>query len=703
MEYMGYEHIEYIISIFIFIFGIITWIPFLNGVYGTDVAGGMYVVDIMKRGKLVPYKDLHLSAIGHYYHMFAMQRFWKKENTKAFYWIMCLYSSLSAVVLFWVMFYLFGIVAAIIGSMIFSLYIVSPRLDGNWGPFEQLLPLPLLASILCMLISSQSSSYSLIILSGLLFGYSVLNKQITAIYLPGYLLMLIGTNHSFSYNLIFVGAVIAINIIPILYYWLKHDALFEYLTSTWLNYLPIALNPKKYNKIYPKHQTQGEKSTDVARKIILINSRSLLPIIFLSTIGIICLFSFHFSLIFVGLFICLILSVSTLLMRRTYFAHYWLNMIPWLAIFSGFGLSEIIHNVALLWPVNAVTVAGMLAVILLFIDAILVDRKFYVFSKDPYAFLQKVWGQGITNSYKIWKKIGEYIKDTTNQDDKILICGTYPQILLYSNRTHFTTDLCLHTKDYLDIYNRENPTYHHFLNSIYKFKNLKIVKQKENVFHKGHPEVILFGPGEVDIEGFEKLTGIKYHIDENVKGYTLYRADLELTELMSMYGKTNTERLPSEESINLKKNDLINSVNKQDWNTALETTKHLLTKAPQNRELLSILGDCLIKLGNFKLLFGFYNRLIGEKNTSVRLKLELLSKLGVAYCGLNKLNEAEALFKKILGAKPDNPVVLNNLGYVYNKQNKVGEAVECFQKSLKIDPNNADAIHNLGQIKAQCA
>ncbi len=85
------------------------------------------------------------------------------------------------------------------------------------------------------------------------------------------------------------------------------------------------------------------------------------------------------------------------------------------------------------------------------------------------------------------------------------------------------------------------------------------------------------------------------------------------------------------------------------------------------------------------------------------MKLELLNKLGVAYCCLNKLNEAETLFKKILGAKPDNPVVLNNLGYVYNKQNKVGEAVECFQKSLKIDPNNEDAINNLGQIKAQCA
>ena len=302
------------------------------------------------------------------------------------------------------------------------------------------------------------------------------------------------------------------------------------------------------------------------------------PSYFLSTIGIICLFSFHFSLIFVGLFVCLLISVCNIFMRRTYFAHYWLNMIPWLAIFSGFGLSEIIHNSVRLWPPNAVTFAGMLAVILFFIDAILVDRKYYVFSKDPYAFLQNLWGQGTTNTYKGWKKMGEYIKDTTNQEDKILICGTYPQILLYSNRTHFTTDLCLHAEDYLDIYNRKNPAYHHFLNSIYKFKGFNIVKQKENVFHEGHPEVILFGPGEVDIEGFEKLTGIKYCLDENVKGYSLFRADLQLTELISFFENTKSKSNQKTKEMDSNENDYSDNPDPQDWDSALADFKTVVSK-----------------------------------------------------------------------------------------------------------------------------
>jgi tetratricopeptide (TPR) repeat protein len=684
---------EYIVTISVFVFGIITWIPFLNGVYGHDVAGAMYWVDRMKKGDLILYKDVCLLPIGHLMHIIFMQLFWKKENTKAYYWIMCIYNSFSAVALFWVMFNLFGLIPATIGSVCFSLYIVSPRLDGNWGMFEQLLALPLMLSILCMIISAQPNYYLLIVLSGMLFGYSILIKQFAALYLPGYILIMISTGHSFTHHMLFLTGALIANLIPLLYYWIRHNAFWEYLTSVWLLLLPSAINPKKYNKFYPRVLVQGETDTKNKKAVIIKNSRSLSPIIFLGFIGIILLFTNHFSLLSIGLVLCLLASIKMIFMRGTFFAHYWLNIIPWLSIFAGFGLNNVIINSIHQETLNGVTIAGIIAIILLIYDAICVDRKYYVFSKDPYQFLRKVWGEGLVSNYKNWTKIGEYIKNMTKPEDGILICGWAPHILMYSDRKHFTPSPCSHMEDYLDIYNRENPVPHDFLNLIYKFKP---VKKRENVFHKGYPEVIIFTEGKVNVEGFERLTGIKYSQDESLK--ILYRADLEITELTSMYEKSNTETLPLEEDINLMKKDLIDSVNKKNWNTAIETTKRLLKKAPKNRELLSILGDCLIKSGNYKLLFGFYNRLIGGKSTSVRMKLELLNKLGVAYCCLNKLGDAETLFKKILEAKPDNPVVLNNLGFVYTNQNKVEEAIECFQKSLEIDPSNEDAIFNLNKI-----
>ena len=82
--------------------------------------------------------------------------------------------------------------------------------------------------------------------------------------------------------------------------------------------------------------------------------------------------------------------------------------------------------------------------------------------------------------------------------------------------------------------------------------------------------------------------------------------------------------------------------------------------------------------------------------------LELLAKLGEAYCHQDKFNEAEEIFNSILKLKPDNPTVLNNLGFVYSKLNNNKKASLCFQKTLELDPDNQDAIINLEQIKTMC-
>lgn len=82
--------------------------------------------------------------------------------------------------------------------------------------------------------------------------------------------------------------------------------------------------------------------------------------------------------------------------------------------------------------------------------------------------------------------------------------------------------------------------------------------------------------------------------------------------------------------------------------------------------------------------------------------MELLGKLGEAYCYQDKFKEAEETFKDILKLKPDNPTVLNNLGFVYSRQGNNGKASICFRKALELDPYNEDATANLEQIKAMC-
>ncbi|MGR3174492.1 MAG: tetratricopeptide repeat protein [Candidatus Scalindua sp.] len=139
-----------------------------------------------------------------------------------------------------------------------------------------------------------------------------------------------------------------------------------------------------------------------------------------------------------------------------------------------------------------------------------------------------------------------------------------------------------------------------------------------------------------------------------------------------------------------------------DWNDALTAAKELLIKDPHNTENLLIMGDCLIGSANYKLLFNFYNRLMQNKVVSSASIIELLNKLGEAYCNQNKSNEAGELFHKILKLTPNNSTVLSNLGFVYFKQNESEKALEYFQKALELDPNNEDAIFNLDLIKTRC-
>ena len=689
---------EYNISILIFVFGIITWIPFFKTPYSQDQAGSAYYVDKVLNKKLTFFKDMPIYTIGHYLHLIILQFFFGKEN-KYFNRLMCLWCSLSSLLIYWIVYNLFGLTAAIIAGALFALYIVNPRIDGNWGPFETILALPLLASLALILQAPEADGYTLIALSGLFLGYSILIKQTAILYVPGYLLMIVGMNIPFTSLFIFIGCILVANIIPLIYYWFK-GAVWEYLACNWLMMIPSAVNPKKYNEYYPKSFVRGEIRNNKI-KILFKNSLSLLPIIFLTVISLISLIgSHHFSLFHLGLLLCLLSSILMVFMRGTFFPHYWLYMVPWLVILCSYSFSEMAISLRSTSSISLLQLCIIVPTFGLFIYAIYSDYGFYIPHKDPYGFIRKYNGDGFVNSnYKYPKEIGEYIKNITTPEDKILVCGWSPYIYLYSGRDTFSPDtgICLYAEDYLEIFNRPNPTFLYFLNSIYKFKNFKIIKQKENVFMSGFPEIIVFSDGKGNIKDFEKLTNICYSREEELGGYPLYKADRELTELMAFFESIENNSI--QDANEYKLSDILDP---QDWDSALAIAKRLLEEDPYKIEHLLTLGECLIGSENYKLLFNFYNRLIEKKMIPATSSLELLAKLGEAYCHQDKFNEAEEIFNSILKLKPDNPTVLNNLGFVYSKLNNNKKASLCFQKTLELDPDNQDAIINLEQIKTMC-
>lgn len=690
---------EYYLSIFIFAFGIITWIPFLKTPYGQDQAGTAYYVDQVIKGKLTFYKDVFVYPIGNYLHLIIIQYLFGNEN-KYYNRFMCLWCSLSACTIYWIVYDVFGLTAAIIAGILYALYIVNPRIGGNFGPDESFLALPLLVSLLLIIQASNSDSYFFIALSGLFFGYAILIRQTIVLYLPGYFLMIMGMNMPATYCFIFGGSVFISNLIPLIYYWTK-GAFWEYLACNWLVMLPSAVNPKKYNKFYPRLFVRGEVDNVMKKKVLLDNSLSLFPVMFVAVISLISFAVNHnFSIFFVGLSTCLLASIIMIFMRGTFFPHYWLYMVPWLVIIASFSLGDMVSGLVTRVGLDTLQICVIFVVFGLFLYAFLIDYKFYTIHKDPYGFIRKFSSDEFTQSNYITPiKIAENIKHTTNPEDKILVCGWAPYIILYSERSSFTPDICLYAEDYLEIYNKTNPALLDFINSIYNFRNFKLIKKKKNLFKSNFPVVIIFSDGKGDIKDFERLTNMCYTMDETLGGYPLYRVDVELTGMMKLYETdtdTQTQRTMDTDSPGERLSEDNHTIN---WDENLIVVRQLLAKDPYNIEALLVLGDFLISTDKHKLLFSFYKKLMERKLVTSASMLKLLNKLGEAHCVLGKYKEAEETFLDILKINPDNPTVLNNLGVVYTSLNDNRKALEYFQKVLLIDSDNEDAIVNLEQIR----
>jgi predicted TPR repeat methyltransferase len=62
------------------------------------------------------------------------------------------------------------------------------------------------------------------------------------------------------------------------------------------------------------------------------------------------------------------------------------------------------------------------------------------------------------------------------------------------------------------------------------------------------------------------------------------------------------------------------------------------------------------------------------------------------------LDAAEALYRKVIAAAPENLNALHYLGVLCHQQNRHAEAAESIQRIIDLDPQNADAHNNLGNV-----
>lgn len=76
---------------------------------------------------------------------------------------------------------------------------------------------------------------------------------------------------------------------------------------------------------------------------------------------------------------------------------------------------------------------------------------------------------------------------------------------------------------------------------------------------------------------------------------------------------------------------------------------------------------------------------------------------GVILTRLNRLDDAETIFKELINAHPELPEPYNNLAVIYAAEGKYEDARELLQKAIDTHPSYATADENLGDIYAKMA
>ena len=75
---------------------------------------------------------------------------------------------------------------------------------------------------------------------------------------------------------------------------------------------------------------------------------------------------------------------------------------------------------------------------------------------------------------------------------------------------------------------------------------------------------------------------------------------------------------------------------------------------------------------------------------------QVLAELGFAFLQLDRLEEAEDIFGRVIAIAPDVADGYNYLGTVFRRMNRLDEAVATYRRAIELRPDFAEALLNLG-------
>ncbi len=134
------------------------------------------------------------------------------------------------------------------------------------------------------------------------------------------------------------------------------------------------------------------------------------------------------------------------------------------------------------------------------------------------------------------------------------------------------------------------------------------------------------------------------------------------------------------------------SIEKGNFNDALEKIDEVLSIQSDNTKALLLKGKVYRKTKDFKTAESFYKKVLGLDNSNCEAYFEL----GVLFTDKGKFQESIAFYEKAIQINDKYAQAYLNLGYTHFKLSNYAKAEKNYKKSLELDPNLYLAHTNLG-------
>jgi hypothetical protein len=326
----------------------------------------------------------------------------------------------------------FGSVAGVMAGGVYAVASMISQVTGLWANAEHFVVLPALVGLLLICNSNGKTGYVRLLIAGLLFGLAFIIKQhgiFFALFAAFYLLYSGLRNKPIKWikvivaQIVFAAGAITPFVFVCFFFWRNGTfGKFWFWTFTYAREYATSVS-----------LSDAWAAFNGQMRFILKESYPiwLLAIAGLFAVTIVKRYR-QWAVFTIGLFVFSFLAVCPGFYFR---GHYFIFLLPAVAIFAGAGLSAIDGLYSRIMPVLLhVVVTGMIG--LGVVGYSLYQQRAYLFDNSPEAVCRMVYGP---NPFPESLRIAEFIRDNTRPNDTVAVLGSEPQIYFYSGRRSATS------------------------------------------------------------------------------------------------------------------------------------------------------------------------------------------------------------------------------------------------------------------------